>query len=206
MCQAIFSAEVPWGGDGLNTQLNISDDGFERNRFLQVDFGVEVNVSGGFLAIYNLVETGNEGGGNVGAGFSALSGSEVNVFGSDFVLDGVPLDDSLTINNAFTILDRDVTLSGLLADGSAFSFDLNSIFSSVNPSDPFELDATLTVTLVADGLSGDVNLDGVVNFSDIPAFITVLSSGGFQAEADTDLSGMVDFGDIPSFIRILSGQ
>jgi len=53
---------------------------------------------------------------------------------------------------------------------------------------------------------GDVNLDGAVTFADIPAFIAVLQSGEFQAEADTDLSGAVDFGDIPTFIAILSGQ
>ncbi len=55
-------------------------------------------------------------------------------------------------------------------------------------------------------LLGDVNLDGVVNFSDIPAFISVLQSGGFQAEADCDESGVVDFADIPAFIAILQGS
>ena len=53
---------------------------------------------------------------------------------------------------------------------------------------------------------GDVNLDGAIDFSDIPAFIAVLSSGNFQAEADCDLSGEVDFSDIPAFIEILSRQ
>ena len=55
-------------------------------------------------------------------------------------------------------------------------------------------------------LAGDVNLDGVVDFSDIPAFITVLSVGGFQAEADTNQDGTVDFSDIPAFIDILISQ
>ena len=55
-------------------------------------------------------------------------------------------------------------------------------------------------------LLGDVNLDGVIDFSDIPAFIAILQSGGFQAEADCDLSGTVDFGDIPAFIAILISQ
>ncbi len=54
--------------------------------------------------------------------------------------------------------------------------------------------------------SGDVNLDGAVNFGDIPAFIMVLQSGVFQAEADVDLSGTVDFDDIPAFIAVLQGQ
>jgi poly(beta-D-mannuronate) lyase len=52
-------------------------------------------------------------------------------------------------------------------------------------------------------LKGDVDLSSVVDFADIPAFITVLQSGVFQAEADCDCSGVVDFSDIPAFILIL---
>lgn len=55
-------------------------------------------------------------------------------------------------------------------------------------------------------LLGDVDLDGMVTFSDIPAFIAVLISGEFQAEADCDQNGVVDFSDIPRFIDILIGQ
>jgi len=49
-------------------------------------------------------------------------------------------------------------------------------------------------------------LDGVVDFSDIPAFISVLQDGTFQIEADTDQNLGVDFADIPSFIEILAGN
>jgi len=63
--------------------------------------------------------------------------------------------------------------------------------------------ATLAAPAV---LLGDVNLDGVVNFSDIPAFIAVLAAGDYQIEADLDLSGLVDFSDIPPFIAELSAQ
>ena len=52
-------------------------------------------------------------------------------------------------------------------------------------------------------LLGDVDLNGIVDFADIPAFIAVLMSGVFQAEADCDQSGFVDFDDIPAFIAIL---
>lgn len=51
---------------------------------------------------------------------------------------------------------------------------------------------------------GDVDQDGDVDFSDIPPFIAVLQSGGFQAEADTNADGDVNFSDIPSFIDILA--
>lgn len=53
---------------------------------------------------------------------------------------------------------------------------------------------------------GDINLDYVIDFGDIPAFISVLVSGEFQPEADCDESGLVDFGDIPAFIEILIGS
>jgi hypothetical protein len=52
-------------------------------------------------------------------------------------------------------------------------------------------------------LKGDADLSTVVDFSDIPAFITILQSGVYQAEADCDCSGTIDFSDIPAFILIL---
>ena len=63
-----------------------------------------------------------------------------------------------------------------------------------------------SATIPEPSLLGDVNLDGVVDFSDIPAFITVLQSGEFQAEADCNQDGVVDFADIPAFIAILTNQ
>ena len=87
----------------------------------------------------------NISGGEVGSGFDAFNGSTVNILGSVFLLDGLELD-FLELGQAFTILDRDVTLSGLLANGESFSFDLNSSFS-VGSQDFFAPDATLTLTL-----------------------------------------------------------
>ena len=136
----------------------------------------------------------------MGDGFDAESGSMVNLMGTEFLIDGVPLD-SLVAGEAFTINDRDVTLSGLLADGTPFSFELNSTVSFGE--DFFAPDATLTVTL-SGGLLGDVNKDGVVDFLDISPFISVLSTGGFQNEADIDSSGTVDLLDISPFIVLLS--
>jgi hypothetical protein len=44
-----------------------------------------------------------------------------------------------------------------------------------------------------------------VNFLDIAPFIEVLSTGGFQAEADCNQDGIVDFLDIAAFIAIVNG-
>jgi len=67
--------------------------------------------------------------------------------------------------------------------------------------------ARLTLTRsVSVPILGDVNMDGAVTFGDISAFIAVLQSGDFQAEADADQSGAVAFADIPAFIAILQRQ
>lgn len=54
-------------------------------------------------------------------------------------------------------------------------------------------------------LLGDCNLNGKVDFLDIAPFISILSNGGFLAQADCDGNGVVNFLDIAPFIAILSG-
>lgn len=67
--------------------------------------------------------------------------------------------------------------------------------------------AALVVSSAAPGPAlGDVNLDGAVDFADIPSFIALLQSGGFQAEADINFDNVVDFADIPLFIELLINQ
>ena len=166
--------------------------------------GSEVNISGGTVNEGLRVLDGsvlNISGGSVGDTFEARDGSTVNLRGSDFVLDGVALDD-LNLGEVFTILDRDVTLSGLLADGSAFSFELDSAPTPAQFG--FESGATLTVTLTSQLLLGDANLDGVVNFLDISMFIQILCCGDYQAESDVNEDGIVDFLDISPFVLLLS--
>ncbi len=251
------------GGDGLTTQLNISDGGsvgdffradsgsvvnigggsvgsqFDANSGSSVnisggsvdgsfkaDFGSvvnisggsiddyfaacsssEVNISGGTVSGFFVADPGsvvNIRGGSVGDVFRAYSGSVINLFGRDFVLDGVSLDDTLTIGDAFTIVDRNVTLTGLLVDGSAFSYDLKGSRFGPNVLDFFESGSTLTVTVVSPvSALGDVDLDGEVTFSDIPPFVEILIAGSYLNEADCNEDGEVNFADIDTFIEIL---
>lgn len=65
---------------------------------------------------------------------------------------------------------------------------------------------TGSVTVLSPCRLGDVNRDGRVNLLDIGPFIAVLSSGGFQEEADTDPNGIINLADINPFIAILNGQ
>lgn len=90
---------------------------------------------------------------------------------------------------------NDITISGSFSNSQTSAFGL------------LELDATFVATgVVPSVLKGDIDMDSDVDFNDISPFISVLQSGGFQAEADCDCSGVVDFGDIPAFIAILQMQ
>ena len=106
-------------------------------------------------------------------------------------------------DEAFPIIDRDVTISGLLVDGSDFSFDLNTVREPGE--DLFAASAEVFFTVVQpEILVGDCNRDGVVNFLDIPPFVQTVSTGEFRAEADINQDGEVDFLDIFPFVAILT--
>ena len=183
------------------SEVNISGGTLGRNA--NAFSGSVVNISGGTVDFGFEAFSGSEvniSGGTFGAGFRAFSGSVVNIFGSEFYIDGVELNAGL-LGQAVTITDQDVTLSGVLADGEPFSFDLrNSVRGGISP------DATLTVTLTAPCLLGDCDLNGVVNFSDIAPFIMILQSGSFLKQADCNQDDVVDFSDIPAFIAILASN
>jgi hypothetical protein len=88
----------------------------------------------------------------------------INFFGTEFLLDGAAIE-GLTVGATVQIDQRNLTLSGRLADGSTLGFDLNSSRDSFGDDDHFDSDAVLAVTLV-DILPGDYNDDGVVNAAD----------------------------------------
>jgi len=169
-----------------------------------------VNISGGTFSEFfnaNSDSVVNVSGGSLGDSIRVRGGSAVNLIGSDFVLDGgQPLDGDLTIDNAFVIPIRDVTLSGRFADGTAFSYDLNTAIGNDINLDFVSADSTLTVTLASaapEFLLGDCNLNGVVDFEDIGPFIEILMNDIFLDQADCDRDGEVTFLDIAPFVEIL---
>ena len=121
----------------------------------------------------------------------------------------------LTLNQPLVVADRNVTLSGTLSDGSTFSNLLDPVTTGLNFDPEFgeilpgvaSVFATVTVTLVESNVFlGDCDLNGEVNFSDIPAFVAVLAAEDFLAQADCNEDGVVNFGDIPAFVAILISQ
>ena len=115
--------------------------------------GSTVNISGGTVGSNFQAggSTVNITGGAFGNDFNATYGSTVNLFGTEFFLNG-SLVDALTVGETITIFDRgeDVVLSGVFADGTLFDFDLipnNPFFPAFV--DFFDPSSTLTITRVA---------------------------------------------------------
>lgn len=76
----------------------------------------------------------------------AFDGATVNLFGSGFAINGVDITSSLIRNTPFTIESREGSLSGVLTDGTPFSYPLNIHFN--NEQSSFVREAKLTVTLI----------------------------------------------------------
>jgi len=157
-----------FSGSTVNVSGGSIGSFFQAGAFHGASTNVEVNVSGG--SIGNSFEafggsTVNISGGSFGAGFDASSGSTVNLFGTQFEIEDNDITASLTPNVPFTIYERNVTLTSLLADGSSFSLDLNSTDESGE--DYFDFGALLSVTLIQPGdFDGDFDDDGDVDGDD----------------------------------------
>jgi hypothetical protein len=145
----IFGGSVgPGFGAYSGSEVNISG-GTVSDSFKARD-GSVVNMFGGSVGGRFFAFSGSEvniSGISIGSPFYAFSDSNVNLFGTQFILDDVDITNTLTANIPETITDRYVTLSGLLVDGSAFSFDLNG--TNRVAEDFFDNRSLLTITLVA---------------------------------------------------------
>ena len=133
--------------------------------------------------------TTNISGGAIGDDFDAVSGSKVNLVGTQFVLGGVDITATLSLYLPFTITSRNVILTGLLADGSPFSFNLKSSDSN---SDFFATGATLTVAL---GVAGDFNHSGSVDAADYTTWRNSIGRTGASLAADANGDNQIDAAD-----------
>jgi hypothetical protein len=123
--------------------------------------GSSVLISGGELAERFYAHDASHvtiAGGKFGDDFRAYDGSSINIRGTEFFLDGQPIR-GLVIGLPTLISDRNVILSGRLADGSLFQFEListdyeRSQWGAWVPYDFFATGAFLTVTHVPEPVS-----------------------------------------------------
>jgi hypothetical protein len=197
-----FSDQVNVSGGQIGNRLQVHDGGILDVSGGQlgndgIAFGNSlVNIAGGQFGTNFRAWDGsrvNISGGTVGDKFVANGGSTVRLFGTQFVLDGVDITSSLTANVPLTILVRNVPLTGLLADGSSFDFQLSTTANS--GFDTFSATATLTVTLI-DFQPGDFNRDGEVDAADYTLWRNTMGRTVFVgAGADGNFDGRVTQGD-----------
>ncbi len=106
-----------------------------------------------------------------------------------------------------------VPLNTVLSDASKDDFFTvrseteNFVLLRVDSLESIDADAvpaTLEVTFTGGTLLGDVNMDCNVDLLDVSAFVAVLQSGGFQANADINGDGNVDLLDVGPFVDLLT--
>ncbi len=74
----------------------------------------------------------------------ANAGTTIDIIGQAFSIDGIGVA-GLTPGEFLTITDRDISLDGILSDGSLFSFDLNSLM--IDDSDFFDANSTVRIQI-----------------------------------------------------------
>ena len=174
-------------------------------RFNRNDGDANVTISGGTFAGFFINQGSNTeiSGGDFDTFRNDDSGS-VNFTGTEFTLDGVPITDLGTTE----INDRNVTLAGVLADGSAFSFELDTTVPAdlgAGSGDFFSSAGSVSVTLVAS--LGDFDENGVVDCDDLDGYIgnleTAVVAGTPEAALDFNGDGMLTLADANSTITDL---
>ena len=176
-------------------------------RFNSNDGDANVTISGGTFAGFFINQGSNTeiSGGDFDTFRNTDSGS-VNFTGTEFTVDGVPITDLGTTE----INDRNVTLAGVLADGSAFSFELDTTVPANlegGSGDFFSSAGSVSVTLVPSSVLGDFDGNGVVDCDDLDGYIgnleTAVVAGSPEAALDFNGDGMLTLADANSTITDL---
>lgn len=177
---------------------------------------VDITGSGNAVSVFagdQLISGGAEVFLATGSDGSAISNVPPSLGEENVVLGPGEIHNHLAFDLSGSLASTDGAIGLLLqfttipADGSdpVDSAPYFLIFNNGLDEEVFETDALAAFGLVEEIL-GDVNGDGMVDFDDIPAFIALLQSGGFEESADINGDGIIGFDDIPGFIDILIAQ
>lgn len=137
----IEGAEIGGGISMFGGTINLSEGSLGAGIGPVVD--TQFNMTGGTLHHFQFGNGSvwNLSGGSIPGHYEV---SVLNIRATSAFLSGVPI--STPLGQETTITQRNVTLSGVLQDGSPYSLDLTSTFGGIGDFVPVE--ATVTVTLV----------------------------------------------------------
>jgi hypothetical protein len=147
-------------GNGFHVGYTVIGAIPESDEPIVVGSGGQVTVRGGSIGDFMVLYGGRElifSGGSIGNGFHAMEGSHVHILGSNFLVDGVALERPIAANS-ITLMQRNVILSGTLATGQEFQFDLNDQLGQSGRGDYFSALATVSVTFVPEPRSGAITM------------------------------------------------
>lgn len=239
----ISGGEVALGASNLSEGVNnfsntITVTGGDVGGFFQLRGTSTLELLGGTVESFGTLGTGaatvsggsftlvdNNGQLSISGGnfttFRSFFTASVSLSGTDFAINGVPIT-GLTVGNPFVVTERNVTLSGTLADGSTFSNFLDSTTpTGALDFGPFasqaELEAVpgfaaddeggtiLTVTLVAPQVLGDFDEDGDVDADDIDFYSgnIGIAASGILAQLDLVEDGLITLADHDTHIMTL---
>ena len=113
----------------------------------------------------------------------------------------------------------DRTVSWTSSNEAVATVDATGLVTAVAPgnatitattADGTHLTATCQVTVVKPALRGDVNLDGVVDVSDVNIVVNIIlgldQASNYDGRADVDSNGYVDVGDVNELVNIILGK
>lgn len=156
---------------GYDAEIQISGGRFEEDFYL---WGASTNVSGGHFD-----------------GLMKVFGREFNLFVTEAAVSGVTIGE-FNVGESQTIDVRDVLLTGRLAEGMPFEFDLNTDDDRIGFDGYFSPFVKLTVTRVFN--PGDYNGDRVVDDRDHDVWMSAVLNGNLAADGNYD--GQVDNADL----------
>ena len=206
-------------GDGYSTSSPWSDQIESATTLADLDGGTIENGSITFLLVAEFSAT-------AGVDLDTDNDGLLDFFPWSNVLDGVGWTDGGSADQVYTsasLVQAGTPEAATRIVGDSQTESLNSWFNGeiAGTSDSVNygfgssnLPANAEITPGAENFGavdrafelGDVNRDGLVDFSDIGPFISILASDGFSEEADADQDGVVSFFDISLFISLLAAS
>ena len=193
------------------TQLTLNDGQLES---FGVFSGSSVTINGGRVTRFpDIFSSGvvDIHGGDIFS-IRAFSGSTVNLFGTGFALDGQPIQ-NLVPGQEFVVSNRNVTLTGVLEDGSPIETSLNTNFGGFSSNNPDGADSGARVTVTLVPAAGDFNADEIVDVNDINLYPSQLgldnSDPNFNPAFDLNGDGEITLTDhdllISDFVQTSNG-